>query len=276
MLVVEFYEIVFYQGIETLYEVSNFGDVRNRLTKESISQFLSKSGYLRVSLYINKKCKKFSVHRLVAEAFILNTFDKPQINYINGNKLDNCTENLEWVTAKENTKHALETGLAETKLSPEEVHEICKLLEKGELSIKEISERFNVSSADISNIKRGKIWTDISVNYSIEKNPRLTPVKVHAICRLLEAGCDVNDIAKQIGVSKRCIEHIKWGDRHVAISSQYNIRKRSMKKKHILTKKERKNLCEKYESGDYMKKDLARIFSISRKTVSKILKEEGY
>lgn len=170
----------------------------------------------------------------------------------------------------------IKTGLAKTKLTSENVHEICKLLEKGELSIKEISEKFNVSSVDISNIKRGKIWLEISANYSIEKNPRLTPIKVHEICRLLEAGCSVDYISEQLGVSKRCIEHIKWGERHVSISSQYDIRKRSMKKKHILTKKERKNLCEKYESGDYMQKDLAKIFSISRKTVYKILKEEGY
>ena len=53
----------------------------------------------------------YSVHRLVAEAYILNPLQKEQINHINGNKQDNRIENLEWVTAKENMIKAVEIGL---------------------------------------------------------------------------------------------------------------------------------------------------------------------
>lgn len=72
-------------------------------------------GYFRVSLTSKKKAM---VHRMVAETYISNPENKPQVNHKNGNTLDNRVENLEWVTAKENSQHARTTGLQGDKSTP--------------------------------------------------------------------------------------------------------------------------------------------------------------
>lgn len=68
-------------------------------------QHISNSGYKQVVLYLNDGIKALYVHRLVAEAFIQNPDKKLQVNHIDGNKLNNNVENLEWVTQKENCSH---------------------------------------------------------------------------------------------------------------------------------------------------------------------------
>lgn len=106
-------------GYEGLYQVSNMGRVKTfdkllntklgtRRTKEQIiSPIIQKSGYAHVGLWRNRQCKQSRVHRLVAEAFCINTDPdtKTQVNHINENKLDNRACNLEWVTPKQNTNH---------------------------------------------------------------------------------------------------------------------------------------------------------------------------
>lgn len=80
-------------------------------TPKLVSPNTMKSGYARVSLYLSSGRKDVKVHRLVAEHFIPNPDNKPFINHRNGVKTDNSVNNLEWVTAKENTLHAWKKGL---------------------------------------------------------------------------------------------------------------------------------------------------------------------
>ena len=94
---------------ENLYEISNFGNVKNKFGN-IISTFNNK-GYLCVSLYKNNKKKNYRIHRLVAEHFINNEFNKKEVNHIDGNKLNNNINNLEWVTSQENKIHAVQNGL---------------------------------------------------------------------------------------------------------------------------------------------------------------------
>lgn len=95
-----------------IYDVSENGIVVNTKTNKVLKPYVSKRGYYRVKLYtVEHSAKMFQVHRLVAQAFIPNPNNLPEVNHIDGNKLNNCVDNLEWCTAKDNTKHAYENGL---------------------------------------------------------------------------------------------------------------------------------------------------------------------
>lgn len=78
-----------------------------------------KDKYLIVCLSNNGKHKNYKVHRLVAEAFILNPNNKLEINHINGDKSNNIVTNLEWCTSSENTIHSYKTGLQKIKYGKE-------------------------------------------------------------------------------------------------------------------------------------------------------------
>lgn len=95
---------------EGLYQVSNMGNVKNYITGCILSPTYCKSNYLKVKLSYGPQ-KTIMVHRLVAEAFCPNPFEKPQVNHKDANKENNRADNLEWVTAKENTAHAINLGL---------------------------------------------------------------------------------------------------------------------------------------------------------------------
>lgn len=103
------------KGYEGLYKVSNTGKVKSfqRNREKFLSDKYYENGYLRASLSKNKKKKKVLIHRLVAETFIPNPENKPEVNHIDGNKRNNNVSNLEWCTRCENVNHAWETGLNE-------------------------------------------------------------------------------------------------------------------------------------------------------------------
>ena len=96
-------------GYEGLYKVSNLGRVKSlnyrRTGKEHLLNKTLSKGYWRVLLSKNCISKKFSVHRLVSQAFIENPENLPQVNHIDENKLNNRVENLEWCSAEYNNKY---------------------------------------------------------------------------------------------------------------------------------------------------------------------------
>lgn len=104
------------RGAEGLYEVSNTGKIRSVLggrrkgveLKQSLRNKAANKTYYIVSLVINGRPKTVTVHRLVAKAFISNPNEKPCVNHIDGNRLNNDVGNLEWVTYQENEQHAFE------------------------------------------------------------------------------------------------------------------------------------------------------------------------
>ena len=92
------------------YIVSDTGKVR-RVGSDRDHSTREKKGYLVTDLYNEGKRTTERVHILVAEAFIPNPDNKPEVNHDDGNKLNNHVSNLEWCTKKENAEHAWRTGL---------------------------------------------------------------------------------------------------------------------------------------------------------------------
>ena len=94
---------------EYKYEVSSLGRVRNKITHRILTHGLNKNGYHRVNLYNDSGMKSKFVHRLVAQAFIPNPDNKPQVNHIDEDKTNTIVSNLEWMTAKENNNYGTRT-----------------------------------------------------------------------------------------------------------------------------------------------------------------------
>lgn len=93
------------EGYEGLYQISNLGRVKRVTTGRILKGGKDKDGYLMVKLYKNNIRSNKKIHRLVAEAFIPNPENKPQVNHADENKTNNSLDNLEWMTAKENINH---------------------------------------------------------------------------------------------------------------------------------------------------------------------------
>lgn len=93
------------------YEINQFGQVRNKTTLLILKQKIDRYGYLTIGLCNNKRKIYPTIHRLLALAFIPNPNNYPQVNHIDGNKLNNNLSNLEWISASGNILHALDNDL---------------------------------------------------------------------------------------------------------------------------------------------------------------------
>lgn len=163
-----------FKEIKTLnnYCINEFGIVINKRTRCEIKPSLNIKGYL--SLCLTNKMS-YTIHRLVALTFIENTYNKPEVNHIDGNKLNNHVSNLEWCTTQENLEHKRISNLGKTlkaKLSATgENNSQAKLKEDEVLYIREnaitrkdairLSNELNVSIATIYDIKNKRSWSHI-------------------------------------------------------------------------------------------------------------------
>lgn len=114
-------------GYEGKYQVSDLGRIRTLTPRHGGTTLVlhpshDKDGYLIIWLYKNGTKTFKRVHRLVAEAFIENKDKKPQVNHIDENKENNCVNNLEWVTCKENNNH----GTRNARVSAAKRNTKCK------------------------------------------------------------------------------------------------------------------------------------------------------
>ena len=93
------------EGYEGLYQISNLGRVKSLNRNKVMTLRVKRNGYKEVSLSKDNTKKHYLVHRLVAQAFIPNTGNKPTVNHIDEDKTNNNVDNLEWATMKEQNNH---------------------------------------------------------------------------------------------------------------------------------------------------------------------------
>ena len=170
------------KGYKGLYQVSNLGRVKSlsrkiivesknknykfkkKLKEKILKPQMSGYGYLIVGLYNKKtKNKKFIVHRIVAQAFIPNPNNLPQVNHISGIKTDNSISNLEWCTNSENQLHAYKIGLKHNKIGcnnkkskPIIQYDLKKNFIKEWANKREIERILGLDSSNISKCCKGK------------------------------------------------------------------------------------------------------------------------
>ena len=164
------------RGYEGFYEVSNMGRVRSvdrifhpgRVLKSIINMY----GYPTVGLSAGR-LKFFKVHRLVAQAFIPNPGNKPQVNHKNGIKTDDMADNLEWNTKSENIRHAFATNLiapqsgekcGASKLNERQARLVKHLKNiKPKMTYVEIGALFGIGKWAVWAVQSGRNWKHIII-----------------------------------------------------------------------------------------------------------------
>lgn len=163
------------KGYEGIYQFNESGEVRSvdrvdirgrNLKGKVLSRYLTSRGYPAVCIYKDGKSTTKEIHRIIAEHFIPNPDNKPEVNHKDGNKLNHCISNLEWVTTRENLLHARATGLFIPAKGERQGN--SKLTKDNVLSIRadtrthrEIAADFGIVRQSVSDIKLRKSWRHI-------------------------------------------------------------------------------------------------------------------
>ena len=155
-----------WKNINNFISVSVQGDVKSH--GRFIKGEICKNGYRRIHVSHDGVGYKFLVHRLIAEAFIPNPENKPCVNHIDGNKQNNCAENLEWCSHSENMKHAYKHNLRSAKGEGNGMSKLTKndvdfirthyIKHNKDFNFVALGRKFNVHPKTIEHAYKGVTW----------------------------------------------------------------------------------------------------------------------
>lgn len=189
--------------------------INNPITNHELCHSIDSNGYHQITLCYNGCEKRFMLHRIVALAFIKNTYNKPEVNHIDGNKNHNYISNLEWNTRKENINHAFETGLISTNFTKENKDKLVKLLRENKLTISKISEITGFNKDTIRHIIKGtyrdKYFKSIGPihEYTINNRISYSHDDEKNIRDMINKGIKLTKISEITGIKYGCIKYLK-------------------------------------------------------------------
>ena len=157
-----------WMNYNSFIEVSDAGEIRSH--GKVLQGEITKQGYIRIHVSDAGVTHRYLVHRLIATVFLPNPHNLPCVNHIDGDKTNNCVNNLEWCTYADNLRHAYSIGLRtaegvcnnQSKLTPDDVVAIRKRYVRGRHTPNNsygLAKEYGVSPKTIQNIIHGRSWT---------------------------------------------------------------------------------------------------------------------
>lgn len=209
---------IYIKNILTNYEISEEGIVKNSDTEQILKPSIKQNGYVEYCLYVDQKPVYELCHRLVAEAFLpkkdeLSTF----VNHIDGNKLNNSIENLEWVTCEENNLHAWRTGLNHAHvLRPVRQYTLDGQYLKTFDSIAEAKKTSGASKIrEVANGERkssgGYIWTWVEDFVPEDRGKKKQVAQLSEDGEIIQVFESISEAARQTGANRKGISAVCLG-----------------------------------------------------------------
>ena len=271
------------------------------------------TNYITVSLSIDGVWKKYTVHKLVADAFLSNEHNYPCVNHKDCDHTNNHYNNLEHCTYSYNSRYAVIYGNAHytkqeqrSKLPEDVLREMCMMIQNGYRN-KEIAKTFGVNKSYVENLRGRACHTNISKDYDfgddfkhyselglkgnegnhyippLEVEPKYIkpndPENIEKICEMISKPEYISSrvVSGRFKVSEKFIKAIRNGEIFREISSKYNINNdKSTVKKVYYEESDVEKIFEKLSSGDYTIHSLSVELNIAPDTIKSMLNDSSY